>query len=137
MNRPITTFVHGILDYVTAPTLLILPRAMRCDSKVTNLLTAAALGVLGYSVMTRYELGLLKVLPMKGHLTLDMMSGAMLAAAPFVLLNEQERNTTNTAMLAGFGVFEIAAALLTKIQPSLSESMREGKLSKLVQVGAR
>lgn len=53
MNKPISTLVHGILDYVTAPTLIALPRMMGWGTRVTSLLTGAGAGVLGYSVMTR------------------------------------------------------------------------------------
>jgi hypothetical protein len=120
MNKPITTKTHGMLDYLSVPTLLILPRALHWGEKMTNLLTGAALGVLGYSMMTRYELGIFKVLPMKGHLAMDMVSGAMLAAAPFLLLDEQERSGTMIGMLLGIGAFEIAAANLTQPQPSLA-----------------
>jgi hypothetical protein len=118
MKKPISTKVHGLLDYLSVPTLLVLPRALGCGKKVTGLLTGAAVGLLGYSLITRYELGLFKVLPMKGHLALDLMSGAMLAASPFVLLDEQERNGTMTSVLLGFGTFEIVAASLTQRQPS-------------------
>ena len=125
MNRPISTKMHGILDYLTAPMLVALPRLLQWDNKLTNILTGAGLGVLGYSLMTRYELGLFKLLPMKWHLALDMMSGAMLAAAPFLLLNDDERDSGVNAILASIGAFEIAAALLTQPQPSLAESARE------------
>lgn len=120
MNRPIPTSVHGVLDYLTAPTLFVLPRALGWNKKITNLLTGSALGLLGYSLMTRYELGLFKVLPMKGHLTLDMMSGAMLAAAPFMLVDKQDRNGTVIGVLAGLGAYEIAAGLLTQTEPQSS-----------------
>jgi hypothetical protein len=92
---------------------------MKWNSKITNFLTGSAIGLLGYSMMTRYELGLFKVLPMKGHLTMDAISGASLAAAPFVFLKGQERTGTIIGVLAGLGAYEIAAALMTQTQPSL------------------
>jgi hypothetical protein len=125
MNKPISTKTHGILDYLSAPMLVALPRLLQWDNKLTNILTGAGLGALGYSLVTRYELGLFKLLPMKWHLALDMMSGAMLAAAPFLLLNDDERDSGVNTILASIGAFEIAAALLTQPQPSLAESARE------------
>ena len=118
MKKLISTKTHGILDYLTAPTLLLLPRTLGLSKKVTTLLTGAALGILGYSVITRYELGLFKILPMKGHLTIDMINGAMLAVAPFVLFDEAERNPTLIALLLSLGAFEITTASLTQMQPS-------------------
>ena len=99
MFRPISTMVHGILDYVTAPTLIALPRMLGWGQKVTWLLNGAGVGVLGYSLLTRYELGLVKVLPMKVHLAIDMASGGMLALSPFILLKKRERDVAMTATL--------------------------------------
>jgi hypothetical protein len=117
--------MHGILDYLTAPVLVALPRLLHWDTKLTTLLTGEGLAVLGYSLVTRYELGLFKLLPMKWHLALDLMSGVLLAGAPFLLLTEDERDTGVNALLVGIGAFEIAAALLTQPQPSLAETARE------------
>jgi hypothetical protein len=55
---------------------------------------------------------------MKGHLAIDMLSGTMLAAAPFALLNKQERTATVMGILLGYGIFEITTASLTQEQPS-------------------
>ena len=123
MDKPISTKMHGVLDYFTAPTLLVLPRTLGWDNKVTNLLTGAGLGMLGYSMMTRYELGIFKVLPMKWHLRLDMISGMGLAVSPFVLLKNKERTGAITGALIGFDAFEIAASLLTKTRPPLRFSI--------------
>jgi hypothetical protein len=118
MNKPISTKTHGILDYLTVPTLLVLPHMLGLNKKVSTLLTGTAFGLLSYSMLTRYELGLFKLLPMKGHLAIDMLSGTMLAAAPFALLNKQERTGTVTGILLGFGIFEVTTASLTQKQPS-------------------
>src|SRR5437764_10893166 len=122
MNKPISTMLHGVLDYVTAPTLMVLPRALGWGPKVTTLLSTAGLGVLAYSVLTRYELGLVKVLPMKAHLALDMASGGMLALSPFMLLKKRERTVATTATLVSLGLYEIAAGLLTQTQSPIEKA---------------
>ena len=118
MAKPISTLVHGILDYVTAPTLITLPRLLKMADMPTNILSIAGLGVLGYSVMTRYELGVFKLLPMPTHLTIDVLSGATLMAAPFVFMKGPQRVPAVLYTFLGFGAFEIAAGLLTQTQPS-------------------
>ncbi len=118
MKKILSTRVHGALDYLTAPTLFALPRLLKWNKPLTTLLSGAAIGTLVYSMMTRYELGLLKWLPMKGHLTLDFINGATLAATPFLLLDEKERDASTVGLLLGFGAFEIAASLLTETEPS-------------------
>ena len=125
MNKPISTMMHGVLDYITAPTLLLLPRALGWSDRITALLSSAGLGAVGYSVLTRYELGLLRVLPMKVHLALDIASGAMLAVSPFVLLRKRERTITTVATLVGLGVYEIAAGLLTQTQSPIEQAAGE------------
>ncbi|MDP9373190.1 MAG: hypothetical protein M3Q65_12205 [Chloroflexota bacterium] len=121
MQRPISTRLHGILDYVSVPTLLALPRVLGWSPTVTGLLTGSALGTLGASLMTKYELGLVKLLPVPGHLALDGMTGGLLAAAPFLLLDENDKKGNVTPILLGLGLFEIGAALLTKTKPSFQE----------------
>ena len=56
-----------------------LPRALGWGDRVTRMLTATAAGTVAYSLMTKYEWGLVKVLPMRAHLLLDALSGATLS----------------------------------------------------------
>ena len=121
-TKLLSTRMHGVVDYLSVGTLLALPRALGWSTSVTRLLTNAALGTLGYSLMTRYELGLVKVLPMTGHLLLDGMSGALLCGAPFLFPNE---DTSVKAALVGLGAFEIVTALNTETTPSFGEQASE------------
>jgi hypothetical protein len=105
-----STQVHGMLDYMTVGTLLSLPRGLRWDKPVTLFVTASALGSFAYSLLTRYELGVFKRLPMQQHLLLDAMSGAAFCAAPLLLKDED--SDVKRALL-GLGLFELSAALLT------------------------
>jgi len=113
-----STKTHGVLDYTTVATLLVLPRALGWSPTVRTFVTGAALATLGASLLTRYELGLFKVIPMRGHLALDAISGATFAAAPFLFPNE---NASVTGTLVGLGVFELMAAFTTDTEPSLNE----------------
>src|SRR5215218_5326840 len=71
MRKPIPTRVHGVLDYMTAAFLHTLPRVMGWSRPVTAVLDAAGASATAYSLLTDYELGAVKALPMKAHLTLD------------------------------------------------------------------
>ena len=105
MMNKIPTTVHGILDYVVAGTLIALPRALGWGERATRLLTGSALATVAYSLCTNYERGVVRALPMKGHLALDAVSGALLCAAP--LLDLQERPEVTQAIV-GLGLFELA-----------------------------
>ena len=111
MQKPISTKVHGVLDYMTAAFLHTLPRAMGWSRQVTTILDCAGAGATAYSLMTKYELGAAKMLPMKTHLALDAISGASLIGAA-LLLDDEDPEVRAT--LAGIGAWEIAAALLTR-----------------------
>lgn len=109
--RFVSTKIHGVLDYAAVPALLALPRLLGWSPRLTRLLTGSAVGLLGYSLLTRYELGVKRILPMPAHLALDAASGGLLCAAP-LLLDELEPATAAT--LVGLGAFEIGASLTTK-----------------------
>ncbi|HZS75891.1 MAG TPA: hypothetical protein VFA41_04705 [Ktedonobacteraceae bacterium] len=128
MWKPIPTLVHGILDYVTAPTLVVLPRMLGMSKRMTNVLTGSAVGLLGYSVVTRYELGIFKLLPMVGHLAMDCVSGAMLAGTPFMFGKKRDRNNLTIGLLAGMGLYEIVVALLTQTRTSLDMMESENEI---------
>src|SRR4051794_19884338 len=76
--KRMSTSTHGLIDYATSAFIAALPKLAGFGPKVTAILegSAATSGV--YSAMTNYEKGLVHVLPMKAHLTLDALSGGML-----------------------------------------------------------
>ena len=112
--RFVSTRTHGILDYLSVGTLLALPRLLGWSKDVTRLLTGAAVGTLGYSLLTRYEFGAVKTLPMQAHLTLVGMSGALLCGAPLLFPDE---DGSVTGALVALGLFELGAALTTETEP--------------------
>ena len=112
--KPINTRAHGVLDYLSVGLLCALPRALNWSPRVTNLLTASAAGTLVYSLLTRYELGVVRVLPMKAHLALDAASGASLCLAPLCAPDEPQ---SVRAALVGLGLFELAVTLSSQSKP--------------------
>ena len=126
MIKLFSTKTHGVLDYLTVGQLLALPRMLGWSEQVTRFMSTMALGTLGYSLMTRYELGPLKLLPMKGHLTLDALNGALFCAAPLLFPDE---DTTVKATLVGLGLFEIMAALTTETEQSYTQELADFKES--------
>jgi hypothetical protein len=118
MKRPISTKAHGFIDYMTAGLLVTLPRAMGWSRQVTHLLDAAACTTVTYSLLTRYELGLVKALPMKAHLAIDaVQGGAMIGAAAFL----EDEDPEVRATLAALGTFELGVTLLSRTQTAAEE----------------
>lgn len=120
--RIIPTKVHGVLDYLSVAALLGLPRILGWDERVTNLLTGTALATLVYSLLTRYEVGVAGVVPMKAHLALDGLGGAGLCASALVLRDQEEAGVVGA--LYGLGIFELSAAMMTQTEPTAT-SIRE------------
>ncbi len=116
--RVIPTSVHGVLDYVTGSALLAAPELFRLkdvpSAALTPRLTGA--GATAYSLLTDYEFGAVRLLPMPVHLALDAMSGVLLATSPW-LLGYAKNGPRYWLPHALVGASEILAALATKTQP--------------------
>ncbi|AWH86563.1 hypothetical protein HYN59_16255 [Flavobacterium album] len=115
--KPITTKIHGFLDYGTGVLLIAMPWILRLalDTPAALSFLIAGVAALFYSLHTRYELGLIRAIPMHVHLALDAISGVILALSPWLF------GFSDTLYLphAILGVFEIMAALMTKTRTSL------------------
>ena len=85
--RIIPTQVHGVLDYATGGALLSAPGLLGLGDVPASarVLRLAGGGATLYSVLTDYELGVVKLIPMPFHLALDAASGAFLASSPWLL----------------------------------------------------
>jgi hypothetical protein len=114
--RVIPTKVHGILDYVVGLLLIASPWVFKFDNGGAETWIPVILGVstLIYSLFTRYELGMTKKIPMPVHLTLDILSGIVLAISPW-LFNFDERVYLPHLIL---GIFEVMAGLMTSKVPT-------------------
>lgn len=127
--KMLDSHTHGVLDYLTVGFLFALPRVLRWNREATNVFTGAALGTLVYSLLTRYELGLAKVIPFRIHLGLDALNGAFFCAAP--LLFRKHHPTVQAAMI-GVGLYEIGASLMTdddtEQEPQFEFQSYEGEL---------
>ena len=122
MRKPISTRAHGFIDYMTAGLLVALPRAMGWSRQVTHLLDAAACTTVTYSLLTRYELGVVKALPMKAHLAIDaVQGGAMIGAAAFL----EDEDPEVRATLAAIGTFELGVTLLSRTETEAEHVARQ------------
>jgi hypothetical protein len=114
--RFIPTRVHGMLDYVVGLLLIASPWVFNfarggAETWVPVILGAAALV---YSLFTNYELGAVKRLSVGTHLSLDLASGLVLAASPWIFGFSEFIYLPHLIL----GLFEIVAALMTKPVPS-------------------
>jgi hypothetical protein len=76
---------HGILDYLAAGALIVLPFLLGFHGIERWLSVAAGAGLTMYSLLTDYHFGLAKLVPYNTHLVFDVSAGLALLIAPFVL----------------------------------------------------
>lgn len=114
--RFIPTRVHGILDYLYGLTFLLLPLFLEETARTQTVLMAVGAMVIIVSLMTRYELGAFRRLPMRGHLLLDTITGLGLLA--YAYFSMQDPDATR-GTIAFFGAFAIVTALCTQTESSV------------------
>ena len=118
MSRVIPTRIHGLLDLLTPPSLLAVPALLRLEGGPAALAPRVVGGTAAvYSLLTDYETAPKKLIPMPVHLALDAVSGAALAAVPW-LSGDARRGTRYWLPHAVAGGTEVALALLTQTTPS-------------------
>jgi hypothetical protein len=84
--RPIDATLHGVTDYLAGGALLtVFPRLAKIDGteSARQIRTAGAIHA-GYSTITDYPLGIVRLIPFKVHLGLDALGAVALATTPFV-----------------------------------------------------
>ena len=131
--RFIPTSVHGAVDRVVGPALVLAPTLLRLGRTSPEGLTARAVGGVEafYSNITDYELSMKNVVPMRVHLVLDAVGGATLALVP-QLTGARQKGLKHWLPHLAVGVFEIGMAALTKTDPPPTKSARASHLAKLV-----
>jgi hypothetical protein len=117
--RFIPTRVHGVLDYLMGIVLIASPWIFDFDDGGAKTWVPVILGagVIAYSLITKYELGLVGVLAMPVHLILDLASGLLLAVSPWLFGFADEIWEPHLIL----GVLEIGAALMTRTRPTRDE----------------
>jgi hypothetical protein len=116
--RVISTRVHGMLDYIVGVLLIAAPWLFNFDrgGAETWIPVILGAGALVYSLLTDYELGAVRRIPMPTHLRLDLMSGILLAVSPWLFGFSDFVWRPHLV----FGLFEIGSALMTSRQPTAS-----------------
>jgi hypothetical protein len=112
--QPVSTRVHGLVDYASVLALTVAPHQLGWGARARRLLGAAAGATLVYSLFTRYELGLIRLLPMPVHLALDAAQATVLCAVPVFL--RRERPAVRAAII-GIGLGELTIVALSRSRP--------------------
>jgi hypothetical protein len=112
--RPIDSTLHGATDY-TLGTLLMtaLPRLAGVEGteSATQMRIAGAVHA-GYSTLTDYPLGIVKLIPYQAHLAIDALGAVAVGALPFIT-GQYRRGRRHWVPHVALAVFELQALLLS------------------------
>lgn len=112
--RIFSTSAHGAFDYffgillIGAPWLLSFAR----NEAETWVPVVVGVGVIVYSLMTKYELGVSAVVPIRTHLKLDIFAGGVLALSPWIFGFDSFVYKPHLVL----GILEIAASVFTNFK---------------------
>jgi hypothetical protein len=114
MPRPVDSTLHGVVDYSAGAFLLTaLPKLAGIEGtrSARQIRTAAAIHG-GYSTLTDYPLGVVKLLPFRAHLALDAIGALALAATPFVT-GQYKKGRDQWVPHVALCAFELASLAMT------------------------
>ncbi len=115
--RLLPAWFHAIADYAVAAALIVVPLVAGGSGKAVATGVVVGVVVAAVSMLTRYPLGVVKVLPFTVHSAGDYLAAALLVVAPFAL-----SFTGSDAGLAAFyvvaGLAVLAVSLVTNYQYS-------------------
>jgi hypothetical protein len=107
----ISTKYHAVLDYIIGTALICTPWIFyKWDNSLPMwVLSFAGIWLISYSLVTRYEYSLLKIIPMPFHLTLDMALGMGLIGSPWFFGFENQLWIPHI----GFGLMQILITIFS------------------------
>jgi len=114
--RFLSTKAHGILDYLTGLLLIASPWIFGFSDIPAATFVPVILGISAilYSLLTDYEMGAYRKIPMKTHLTIDFVSGLFLAVSPWLIGFDDQVYLPHLIL----GIFEMGASMVTETSPS-------------------
>lgn len=118
----IPTKVHGVLDYIVAIALIFAPMIFgfsQVGGAAVIIPIVLGIGLFLYSLFTKYEWGLIKVIGMPYHLVIDIIASVFLALSPWLFgFANQAWNVWVPHVAVGITV--ILVVLFSKTQPELN-----------------
>ncbi|HEY1740325.1 MAG TPA: hypothetical protein VGI86_16550 [Acidimicrobiia bacterium] len=115
--RLLPAWLHAVADYAVGALLVIVGLAASASAGAKATGIVVGLTVLGVSMLTKYPLGVFKVLPFPVHSGGDYLAALLLVIAPFAL-NFHSAEGGLTAFYIVMGVAVLAVSLITNYQYS-------------------
>lgn len=110
MKKIIPTHWHTFIDYMTALILLVTPWIADFEEARAASMVGWIVGglIVVQALMTKYEGGLIRVIPISAHLFMDVLLGAFLILSPFLFRFPPDVHVLHTFLgfvVLGSGLF--------------------------------
>jgi hypothetical protein len=115
--RLLPAWLHAIADYAVGAALIVVALAVGGSDGAVATGVVVGVTVLFVSMLTKYPLGVAKVLPFTVHSAGDYLAAGLLLAAPWVL-NFADGDPGLTAFYVVAGIAVLAVSLITNYQYS-------------------
>ena len=114
--RFVPTWIHGIADWLLGILLIAVPYILGFARGGAETFVPVALGITGLIVtfFTNHEYGIVRRIPMIGHLWVDGFAGILLATSPWIFGFADAVWIPHVVL----GVTEFVASLVTETVPS-------------------
>ena len=126
--RLLPAWFHAIADYAVGITLVVVALASGGSAGAVGTGVVVGVTVLAVSMLTKYPLGVVKVLPFTIHSAGDYLAAALLLAAPWTL-NFADGDSGITAFYVAAGIAVLAVSLITNYQYSPKREWAPGAAS--------
>ena len=115
--RLLPAWFHAIADYAVGAGLIVAALAIGGSGAAVATGVVVGATVLAVSMLTKYPLGVMRVLPFTLHAAGDYLAAALLLLAPFAL-GFSDTDGTLTALYVVGGIAVTAVSLITNYQYS-------------------
>jgi len=115
--RLLPAWLHAVADYAVGAGLIVIALAVGGSGKAVAAGVVVGATVLVVSMLTKYPLGVAKVLPFTVHSAGDYLAAALLLLSPFAL-NFHSSDTGLTAVYIVAGIAVLGVSLITNYQYS-------------------
>jgi hypothetical protein len=115
--RALPAWLHAIADYAVGGLLIIVALAVGGDGLAVATGVVVGAVVLAVSMLTKYPLGVVKVLPFTIHSAGDYLAAGLLIVSPFAL-GYTDTDGGLAAFFVAAGIAVLAVSLITNYQYS-------------------
>ena len=106
--------LHGIIDYVSVVGLLLAPTLFGLQGIAATFAYALAGIHLALTLITKFPLGVVKIVPLPLHGIVEIVVGVALAVLPWLLKGTVDLGDTGRMFYSAFGVVLIIVFAVTK-----------------------